>query len=83
MKAGTGPKKSFGHCAKPQTSLPQSKAIRRSDFLARAALLGGSLPLALMSYGIVWGGREYQVRRLKNLSAGPSGRFSGFTHWAD
>ena len=36
-------------------------AIPRSEFLLKTGLLAGSIPLASLGYGIVWGAYDYQV----------------------
>jgi len=45
--------------------------ITRSEFLSKAALIAGAIPIATMSYGILSGAYDYRVRRrtvtLKNL----------------
>ncbi|WP_266361953.1 metallophosphoesterase [Tellurirhabdus rosea] len=61
-----------------QATIPQTDVISRSEFLSKAALVAGAVPLAGFTWGIVSGAHDYRVRRvrlpLKNL---PSG-FHGF-----
>jgi predicted MPP superfamily phosphohydrolase len=40
------------------------KAIPRSEFLARAALIATSVPFGTMAYGIISGAHDYRVRRV-------------------
>lgn len=58
---------------------PATDAMPRSAFLAKAALVAGTVPLVGFTYGILSGAHDYRVRRvklaLKNL---PSG-FNGMT----
>ena len=60
-------------------TMPATDAIPRSEFLAKAALVAGAVPLVGFTYGILSGAHDYRVRRvklaLKNL---PSG-FNGMT----
>lgn len=62
-----------------RTVTPATDAIPRSEFLAKAALVAGAVPLVGFAYGILSGAHDYRVRRvklaLKNL---PSG-FNGMT----
>ncbi len=39
------------------------KSIPRSEFIAKSALIAGSLPLAAMSFGIISGAHDYRIRR--------------------
>ncbi len=39
--------------------------ITRSDFLARAAIIAGTIPLVSMSFGIISGAHDYRIRRRK------------------
>jgi len=45
-------------------SLP-GKAIPRSEFLTRAALIATAVPFGTMAYGIISGAHDYRVRRVK------------------
>lgn len=45
-------------------SLP-GKAIPRSEFLARAALVATAIPFGTMAYGIISGAHDYRVRRVR------------------
>ncbi len=60
-------------------TIPATDSIPRSEFLAKAALVAGAVPLVGFTYGILSGAHDYRVRRvklaLKNL---PSG-FNGMT----
>jgi hypothetical protein len=47
-----------------EESLP-GKAIPRSEFLAKAALVATAIPFGTMAYGIISGAHDYRVRRLK------------------
>src|SRR5258708_33446006 len=40
------------------------EAIPRSEFLVRTALVASSIPLGLMTFGIISGAHDYRVRRL-------------------
>ncbi|MDQ2658742.1 MAG: metallophosphoesterase [Bacteroidota bacterium] len=46
------------------SALP-GKAITRSDFLAKAAMVATAIPFGTMAYGIISGAHDYRVRRLK------------------
>jgi hypothetical protein len=60
------------------SSLP-GESIPRSEFLAKTALAFGTVPLGLMTYGIVSGAHDYRVRRVKlNLPNLPKS-FDGMT----
>jgi predicted MPP superfamily phosphohydrolase len=55
------------------------KAIPRSEFLARAALIATSVPFGTMAYGIISGAHDYRVRRVTiNLPNLPKS-FDGLT----
>ncbi len=43
----------------------ESSKITRSQFLARSAVVAGSIPLVAMTFGIVSGAHDYRVRRQK------------------
>jgi uncharacterized protein len=45
-------------------SLP-GKAIPRSEFLTKAALIATAVPFGAMAYGIISGAHDYRVRRIK------------------
>jgi uncharacterized protein len=40
------------------------KAIPRSEFLSKAALIASSVPLGAMAYGVISGAHDYRVRRV-------------------
>ena len=42
---------------------PDGKAIPRSEFLSKVALIAGAVPALTMSYGILSGAHDYRVRR--------------------
>lgn len=42
---------------------PEGKAIPRSEFLSKMALVAGAVPALTMSYGILSGAHDYRVRR--------------------
>ena len=50
---------------------PVSEKIPRSEFLAKSALVAGTVPFLAMSFGIISGAHDYRIRRkriaLKNL----------------
>jgi uncharacterized protein len=47
-----------------QTTYPkQENTIPRSEFLAKTALIAGTVPLVAMSWGIISGAHDYRVRR--------------------
>jgi hypothetical protein len=48
-----------------ETDNPNSKKITRSQFIHKTALVAGALPFATLSWGIVSGAHDYQVRRRK------------------
>ncbi|UEG54241.1 metallophosphoesterase [Mucilaginibacter daejeonensis] len=54
---------------KPEPEFPASEPkptdITRSEFLLKAGLVAGALPLAGLSYGIINGVYDYRVRRVK------------------
>lgn len=59
---------------KPVTSIAGTeKLMTRSEFIAKASLLVGAVPLSAMGYGILKGAHDYQIRRvsikLPNLPA--------------
>lgn len=60
-----------------QRTIPAADVISRSDFLMKAALVAGAVPLVGFTYGIVSGAHDYRVRRiklpLKNLPSGFTG----------
>src|SRR5687768_11917963 len=41
------------------------KAIPRSEFLTKAALIATAIPFGTMAYGIISGAHDYRVRRVK------------------
>jgi hypothetical protein len=43
----------------------EGKKIKRSEFLVKAAIIAGGVPLAIMSYGIVSGAYNYRIIRRK------------------
>lgn len=42
---------------------PDGKAIPRSEFLSKVALIAGAVPALTMSYGILSGAHDYRIRR--------------------
>ena len=48
----------------PAESLP-GKAIPRSEFLTKAALIATAVPFGTMAYGIISGAHDYRLRRIK------------------
>jgi predicted MPP superfamily phosphohydrolase len=56
---------------KPQPKSASQNSISRSEFMSKAALLAATIPVTTMSFGILSGAHDYQVRRktiyLKNL----------------
>ena len=63
--------------ALPAGSVPAEGAIPRSEFLAKAALISGAVPLVSMAYGVIIGAHDYHIRRinlkLPNLPSGFEG----------
>ena len=53
----------FGSGSPPE-SLP-GKAIPRSEFLTKAALVATAVPFGTMAYGVISGAHDYRVRRVK------------------
>ncbi len=51
--------------AKKKTIDSKSSKISRSQFLARSAVIAGSIPLVAMTFGIVSGAHDYRIRRQK------------------
>lgn len=51
--------------------------ITRSQFLARTALLAGSIPVVGMTYGILSGAHDYRIRRHRLLFPGLPTAFDG------
>ena len=50
---------------KTVTDNSESSKISRSQFLARTAVIAGSIPLVAMTFGIVSGAHDYRIRRQK------------------
>jgi predicted MPP superfamily phosphohydrolase len=50
---------------KTVTDNNESSKISRSQFLARTAVIAGSIPLVAMTFGIVSGAHDYRIRRQK------------------
>lgn len=48
----------------PAEKAPSTDAILRSEFLMKAGLLAGSIPLAALTYGTISGVYDYRVKRL-------------------
>ena len=59
--------KIFQRCKKPAQKNPISNAepISRSAFLVKAGLLAGAIPLSSLSWGIISGAYDYQIKRVK------------------
>lgn len=47
------------------TAAPGGRAIPRSEFLAKAAMVATAIPFGTMAYGIISGAHDYRVRRLR------------------
>jgi predicted MPP superfamily phosphohydrolase len=48
--------------ASPSTAVPKPDAIPRSEFLMKAGLIAGAVPLASLGFGIISGAYDYRVR---------------------
>lgn len=59
--------KIFQLCRKPAQKKPIGNAepISRSAFLVKAGLLAGAIPLSSLSWGIISGAYDYQIKRVK------------------
>jgi len=57
----------------------EGKAIPRSEFLSKAALVAASVPLGAMTYGIISGAHDYRVRRKTVYLPQLPKAFDGFT----
>lgn len=51
----------------PQSQIPnpQSPPIPRSEFLAKAAMVAGAIPVVSLTWGIISGAHDYRIRRVK------------------
>lgn len=49
----------------PAVTTPVKEPISRSEFLVKAGLVAAAIPLSSLSWGIVSGAYDYQVRRVK------------------
>jgi uncharacterized protein len=54
------------------------KAIPRSEFLAKTALIAASVPLGTMAYGIISGAHDYRVRKISVKLPNLPKSFDGF-----
>jgi len=62
-----------------ETDNPNSKKITRSQFIHKTALVAGALPFATLSWGIISGAHDYQVRRRKIYLPHLPKEFEGFS----
>jgi uncharacterized protein len=62
----------------PSGELP-GKAIPRSEFLTKAALVATSIPFGTMAYGIISGAHDYRVRRITVKLPNLPASFDGIT----
>jgi len=61
---------------KEQKTIP-GESISRSEFLMRTALIGASVPLVTMGYGVVSGAHDYRVRHQKIILPNLPSSFNG------
>ena len=61
----------------PETTTTTGESISRSDFLMRTALIGASVPLITMGYGVVSGAHDYRVRKQKIILPNLPSAFNG------
>ncbi|MDW8296486.1 MAG: metallophosphoesterase [Raineya sp.] len=61
------------------TQNTQGKKITRAKFIHQAGLIAGAIPLATLSWGIISGAHDYQVRRRKIYLPHLPKSFEGFT----
>jgi uncharacterized protein len=54
-----------------------ANTIPRSEFLVKAALIAGTIPLGAMTYGIISGAHDYRIRRKKIRISGLPGALDG------
>jgi hypothetical protein len=67
---------------KPSTAAKETIAgepISRSSFLVKAGLIAGAVPLSSLSWGIISGAYDYQVRRVKLKLPNLPSAFDGIT----
>ena len=64
---------------RPRDTDREATPISRSQFLSRTALGVASLPFMGLSYGIIWGKYDFQVRRLRIGIPHLPSAFEGFT----
>ncbi|PKQ70393.1 metallophosphoesterase [Raineya orbicola] len=57
----------------------QGKKISRAKFIHQAGLIAGAIPMATLSWGIISGAHDYQVRRRKIYLPHLPKSFEGFT----
>ena len=62
-----------------ETDNPNSKKITRSQFIHKTALVAGALPFVTLSWGIISGAHDYQVRRRKIYLPHLPKEFEGFS----
>lgn len=61
------------------TASNAGESISRSDFLVKTALIGASVPLLSMGYGIITGAHDYRVRRQRIALPNLPKSFDGLT----
>lgn len=64
---------------KKATENPEAKKISRAKFIHQAGLIAGAIPMATLSWGIISGAHDYQVRRRKIYLPHLPKSFEGFT----
>jgi len=62
-----------------ETNLSSANKITRSQFIHKTALVAGALPFATLSWGIISGAHDYQVRRRKIYLPHLPKEFEGFS----
>ncbi|MCC2547656.1 metallophosphoesterase [Hymenobacter sp. BT175] len=62
----------------PAGSTGDEKAISRSEFLSKAALLAGAVPFVALLWGMVKGGTDYTVKRVSLRFPNLPASFDGF-----
>lgn len=64
---------------KPKTGIGDGEPITRSEFLVKAGLVTAALPLSSLSWGIISGAYDYQVRKVNLILPQLPKAFDGIT----
>lgn len=65
--------------AQPVEKAPTGEPISRSSFLVKAGLVAGAIPLSSLSWGIISGAYDYQLKRVKLVLPNLPKAFDGIT----